>query len=280
MKMPSLAGLMREPLMLFLVVGGLTFLLYNQSIGGAPEIHISVAVQRALINEREAVIGRQLSGREIEALVASYLNEEILFREALARGIHEGDQRTRHRLVDTMRFLLTSEPEAPDESVLRAYFEANPELYMSGAAVSFEHVFFEDSPADWAPVRDALGAGTPPADLGQSFWLGRRLDMYDRSILNDLLGVAFTTELFKATLGEWVGPIISNRGAHLVRIVERHEPAPLAYDLVNNQVRRDWLDAARNQQIAAEIALIREKYNIQIDVRGDEVPERPDGNGN
>ena len=96
---------------------------------------------------------------------------------------------------------------------------------MTPRKVTFEHVFFETNPSEadaWYKL--ARSQGDIPADVGDMFWLGRRMEQYSASQLLTVLGDEFVKQLKDLPLNEWSEPIQSARGAHIVRLEEVHEP--------------------------------------------------------
>src|SRR5207248_607365 len=76
------------------------------------------------------------TGSEEAALIQRYIDNEVLYREALALGLDRGDIIVRRRLVQKMEFLtegLDPLPE-PTDAELQAYLDAHAERYVVGAA--------------------------------------------------------------------------------------------------------------------------------------------------
>ncbi len=68
-----------------------------------------------LVREWTAQTGRAPDAATLEALVEEALDDEVLFREARVRGLHEIDSVVRQRLVQNMRFLESDSPRSDDE---------------------------------------------------------------------------------------------------------------------------------------------------------------------
>ena len=102
---------LKEPLLHFLVAGGVLFGAYAWLNHGAPENSAGVvritASEVAWLKETWArQWQRAPDDRELQGLVADYLREELLAREARAMGLDEGDTIVRRRLAQKMTFLL------------------------------------------------------------------------------------------------------------------------------------------------------------------------------
>jgi hypothetical protein len=66
--------------------------------------------------------GMQLTSEHREALIRREIDEELLYREALARGLDRWDRSIRYRLVQKMRFLKDA-PEGAEEELHREALE-------------------------------------------------------------------------------------------------------------------------------------------------------------
>ncbi len=71
-----------------------------------------------LVERYENVMGRRARPDEVEALVAREVEEEILYREALALGLGEEDRGVQWRLIEKMTFLAERSEETSDRELL------------------------------------------------------------------------------------------------------------------------------------------------------------------
>ena len=142
---------LKDPLIHFLLLGGLLFLLYAWR--GEPEGEDSF---RIVVTEAEVDAARQalalLHGQSPteEQVLATFeprIKDEILYREALALGLGEDDALVRARLTEKMLFLTQDvvEPATPTEGEVGAFFEEDPSRFFVPATVSFEQRFFSPS---------------------------------------------------------------------------------------------------------------------------------------
>jgi hypothetical protein len=231
------------------------------------EIIVTPQLIAALEQDFAWLEGRPPNAAETRALIRNWLDDEILFREALARDMHLTDGKTRERLVDKVRMLWIGNPEAPPEPKLLDYYLQNVELYYTDSKISFEHVYFEQEPGKTDSVLASLRAGVPVA--GDEFWLGKRLERYDESILRATFGGGFFERLATAAEGSWIGPLVSPRGRHFVRVDEVVPPSPLPYADIREQVLEDWMTDFRNRRIAAKIDELEAGYDIHEVARND-----------
>src|SRR5688572_20042349 len=102
-----IAAAAREPLVHFLLLGGLLFAVDRRLHPlAARDDTRAVVVTRAVRAELEKGFtdaqGRAPSNEETEKLVAAWVDEEVLFREGLARELDRNDPRVRERVVSKM----------------------------------------------------------------------------------------------------------------------------------------------------------------------------------
>lgn len=74
-------------------------------VGGPEEIVIGPAELAAARAEGLSLLGRPPAGAELDALLEARVRDEILYREALARGLDREDAGVRRRLVRNLAFL-------------------------------------------------------------------------------------------------------------------------------------------------------------------------------
>src|SRR5919201_631794 len=116
----------REPLAQFALAGGLLFALspVRSNPFARERIIVSADTVRQLVADRELLLGRPMSPDERRALVGGYIDDEILVREAYARGLDREDGAVRRRLLEVMRFVIGDEPPEPTPAQLREFLRA------------------------------------------------------------------------------------------------------------------------------------------------------------
>ena len=130
---PSLKRLLREPLIHFLLIGAVLFALdhYVQPARGvAPsskQIQLSLDDLGQLVMLFQAQWRRQPTVQELNRLVENKVQEEILYREALAMGLDKDDTIVKRRMAQKLQFLAEDMAAArePETAELRSWFEKN-----------------------------------------------------------------------------------------------------------------------------------------------------------
>jgi peptidyl-prolyl cis-trans isomerase C len=258
------ARLLREPLLAFLVMGALLFLAYQVRQSHADEpIVLPAAARAALIADFEKLAGRPATAADVTRIEQEFVANEVLFREALAQGLHLGDGTVRARLVEEMRLRITGPlPEVTDEQLVNHYSE-HLDRYRSEPAASFRHVYFAERPAAPEVLLAQLQSGTVIA--GEPFGRGAEFSRYGQSMLRGLFGQAFTAAVWTAPVGEWTGPLQSQYGWHYVQVSERLPPALLPFEQVRQQVENDLLVDTIDRAVGQHVQDALPRHEVLIE---------------
>lgn len=277
--------LMREPLLHFAIVGALLFGAYAWLNRNEPLA--SDADRTIRITERELTWLADTSARtwqrtpnesEFEALIADYLREELLAREARELELDRDDTVVRRRLAQKMNFILegTARLASPTDAQLRARYEADPARFRTPARSTFRQVFFSTARRGDRAATDALralarlmrrDAAVDAAGLGDASLLPRVLTDSDEQRIAGQFGAEFARTIGTIAPRVWQGPIASEFGLHLVLVSARVEGQPRTFEEVRAELLDEW---QREQEAAARNAyfagLLR-KYDVQATAR-------------
>jgi hypothetical protein len=272
--------LLREPMLHFALAGGLLFGAYAAMPGETlPEeetasVEIGEGEVRWLRDTFTNQWQRPPTQLEVQGLVASYLEEELLSREAQALGLAEGDTIVRRRLAQKLDFIIsdTFTIAEPDESELRRFHEENTAAFTTPPRLSFEQRYFSparrlDAEGDAAAVLHRISASAQFAndlDNGDPLFLEGAFEDLDETTLSNLFGADFAAAVFALEPGAWNGPIPSGYGVHLVKVT-RIEPGRLPdFEDVRDDVLTSWRDMQYRESKAQYLASLREKYGVTI----------------
>jgi hypothetical protein len=264
-------GLLREPLVHFLLGGAAIFLLHGWMAdpGAGPQDRILVSEDRVsmLVRSFERTWMRAPTGPELQGLIDDYVTEEVLYREALALGLDRDDLVVRRRMRQKMEFLNEGLTESdPTEEDLHAFLAAHPERSRIPSRVSFTQVFLNPA-ADDARAADLLAllrAGEDPSSVGDATLLPQGLSGATPSQVAGTFGTAFAEALAEASPGTWSGPIASSFGRHLVR-VDAYEPGRLPrLEEVRDAVEREWAGERRREARERFTDELRQRYDVEV----------------
>src|ERR1041384_7745741 len=117
-----LRRLIREPLLHFLLLGGLLFLAFGHG-GPEPSGDTDIIVTAADIDRISAAFAatwqRAPSDQELKGAIDDYVREEVLYRAGLALGLDKDDSIVRRRIHQKMEFFFEDTVGQPDEAALQ-----------------------------------------------------------------------------------------------------------------------------------------------------------------
>lgn len=247
--------MLREPIVHFVALGALLFAA-NALFAPKGEPPKPATVSTTI------VVPKELSGDDDKK---KWIDEEVLFREGLARGLDKDDPKIKQRVASNMQRVLEGAivlPKATDGE-LRAFFEANAARWATSELYDFTNVFVADSdPKRAAELLAQLTGGADPNGLGDTFSGGRR---YRRRALGDLseaFGPEFVAGFAEQTPGTWAIHR-SRHGLHVIRVDRRTPAEPPSFDAARGEIEMAFDEKRKNERLAAAIAELRRKYVVQ-----------------
>lgn len=274
-------------LLLAAVLFGLHRLVAETPVADDPRV---VVVDRAALEEFVAYRSRNfesgfpaeylasLDDEALDLLIRDFVHEEVLYREALALGMDEGDYVIRRRLVQKVEFITQNLVQASleiSEDEARAFLEANRESYRLEPEITFTHVFYDHERHAEAEA-SALAEGalielqrqqvafSDAGSYGERF--PYHLNYVDRSASTIVshFGQGFAEQVFALAPGEaWHGPLRSNFGQHLV-LISRITPArDPSFEELRDLVMQDAMVERRAQLLAEAIDGIVRGYDVR-----------------
>ena len=265
---------MREPLLHFLLIGLALFLLYGRVSPGDSDSRRIVVSQRQvdeMVNQYQATWTRPPTPAEIRALIDSYVHDEIVYREGLTMGLDRDDAVIKRRVRQKYDLIAQEEERTvPTEADLLAYLRSHPAEFARPAIVSFEQVFFDPAtigPQAVGAAKVALTRGADPTQLGQPSMLPRRVANSSIDLVARDFGDDFAQQIATAPVGQWVGPLTSGVGVHLIRVSTRAAPVVPPLDQVRAAVSREWESDQRTRSGEADYRRARAEYEVIIKAR-------------
>jgi hypothetical protein len=275
---PKFRFITREPLVRFLALGALIFVVAHviarERESAARQIVVDDRIERRLASVNEAQYGVPPNAEALQRLLASYVDDEVLYREALRMGLDRDDEIIRRRLIQKMQFLQHDLASAspPDEPQLRAYYNSHPTLFLSPESVSFEQIFFSaDHGGSAAAQARAQRTRVQLTNEGASH-SGARNDEFPVSIpvepitRDDATGLfgstAIVDALFTTPEGQWSPPVRSGYGWHLVKVSHRQPPNRLPFESVEDQVRADYMTERTRGAEQRELEALRSHFEV------------------
>lgn len=288
--------LLREPLVHFLLIGALLFGLYSFTQAGrttasSKEIRLSLDEVAQLVMLFQSQWRRPPTPEELNRLVENKVQEEVLYREALAMGLDKDDTIVRRRMAQKMRFLAEDVAAAyePTTDELKSWYEQNSARFTQPPRVSFRHLYFAPDRRG-AQVRDdaakalAQLVGQPEdSKLAASLADPFMFQDYYRDRAPEYLGKEFGPQFAQAVVqlppGSWQGPIESGFGWHLVFIDMLIPGRTPDFEEVEPDVKTAWLADQKAQAWEKAYKDMRMKYIVLLPAPPDSAPaQQAEGN--
>lgn len=272
-------SVLREPLVHFLLLGGLLFAYFEWRGGSGPgstRIAITPGVVEHLASGFARTWQRPPSEAELKGLVDEHVKEELAAREAVAMGLDRDDAIIRRRLRQKLEFLVEDEAGTPPtDAELQAWLERHPEAFRAEARLSLRQVYLSRERRGAAAQADAerllarLRAAGPDAAidaLGDPSLLPRELPLGPESEVRRAFGPELAERLAAAPTGAWTGPVESSYGLHLVLVGERAAAERQALAEIRPLVERELLAERRRAQLDALYERLLQKYTVAIEM--------------
>jgi hypothetical protein len=257
----KLAGFYCEPLVHFLAIGAAFFLLWhflgNRVTSQPNRIFITPGHVERLARQWPKTHLRPPTAEELAGLVEQEIDEEVLYREAVAMGLDRDDLVIRRRLAMKMEFLTddVAAVATPTDEQLQAFLSQHPDKFNIESLTTFAQVYINRSQCGEGASAEAERLLTLLNDKAGSDWhtLGDPLPLpneYEAAAEADvarLFGREFPKKLSALPVGRWSGPVESGYGLHLVLVRMRTAGRLPPLNEVRDAVLIEWRAAQRQE---------------------------------
>jgi len=259
------ALLTREPLVHFVILGGLIFAIdaaLHPPKKDERVIVVGKALRQSFIDGFDEDKARTPTDADLQKMIDSWVASEILYREGKAMGVDRGDEMIRDRVAYKLQLLIFDQIKLsqPTEKQLRDWFEANRARFDEPETVGF----YITLPMDEASARIRLAdieAQRESDDMQKSTRaaLARPL-----ASIAPAFGTEFRDGLLALPEGRW-SILRSNDGWNVVRLDSRRPGAPADFEQHRDDVLRMWrADETRKRALEA-VARLKASYSVRIE---------------
>lgn len=272
-----MASLWRQPLVHFIVVGGLFYAAVSALSPPPEDFGATITVDRAalltFIQQRTQIFELDYAAAKLEGMNADeiallkrdYVEEEALYREAKRLGLEQEDYVIRRRMVQKMDYAAASAQSAPafTQAQVAAYYAANAPSYAVADTLYFDHIFTRDA------QRGALLLEKTSAEdftqLGERFAYGSSFEGLTKAETADIFGPEFASALWAREANEsaWQGPIQSTHGIHLVRLRRKVPAAQPPLEDIRRVLESDMRYEAEQDTRLTAIEQIVARYAVR-----------------
>ncbi len=287
-----LRRILREPLAHFVALGALIFAAYLVTHPTAASDERTIVVDREKIltflqyrskafdQQRFSGVLDTMSPKAVRDLVADYVQEEAMYREAKSLKLDEGDYLARRRLVQQLEFVtqgFVADARPPNDAEVAGYYAAHKSDYAAEPSITFTHVFFDRARhgAETLALARAelarLNAAKVPFTQAPAH--GDR-PLYDVNyVQRDASAIAadFGAPMAKALLSltpsadRWQGPFETEYGAELVMVTDIAKGGAPPLDQIRERVRADAAEADKRARVGEAVANIVKSYRVRTE---------------
>ena len=289
----ALSRWLREPLLHFLLLGAALFAAWNYFEpdlapgAAATEIRLTPDDVLAMWTFFNSQWQRAPTAEEFGRMVENKVQEEVLYREAVAMGLDKDDTIVKRRMAQKLQFLAEDVAAAyePGDAELEDWYAANADKFALPGRISFRQLYFSPDERGKQAYADAQAALATLANqsvdtelaagLGDSFMLQNYYaDRTPEQVAKEF-GPVFAQAVFGAATGSWQGPVESGFGWHLVFVDSFVPGRQPAYAEVAPEVKTAWLAQQKVEAWRKAYDAMRAKYTVVLPVLPDSVDGLP-----
>jgi len=212
---------------------------------------------------------RPATDAELKSLIVKKYQDEMLFEEAIAMGLHKEDQMIYERLINKTKYLISNInlTQKPDEKQLQTYYKKHLDNYRKDGKFSFSHLFISidnDKPIEKANkmhilLKETMVDAKDIDKYGDTFD-SNHINNVTKSELIKTFGESFYKQLRELKKHRWSEPIISTLGVHLVFIREHTDGEVKSYDEIKDIVESDFIEDAKKERYENRLKSILKRY--------------------
>ncbi|MAR90594.1 MAG: hypothetical protein SV765_13315 [Pseudomonadota bacterium] len=268
-----MASIIREPLMQFLTLAALVFMLdawLGSSSASAP--HTNQAGTTILLSEQrleqfkadyEQRHGQPPPPETMAQFEQNWVREEILYARGLALGLAEHDPVIRERIIKKTQLLYAGSETAttPEDTVLQQFLSSQAERYELPARYSFNLIPLnpQQHPTQTVPALLAqLNDGRAPESV-----IPLHFEQQAAPAVTARWGPALLGQLEQSQVnGPW-HQVSVRQGPALVRLTDYQPPRLPELNQIRSRLLVDWSRQQRIRAIDERLAQLQSEYEIR-----------------
>ena len=199
---------------------------------------------------------------ELKTIIENFIQNEVLYREALKLNLDSGDIIVKRRLVQKLGFLKQEEGvKIPNDKELKEYFNENKVEFRIPKRLSFNHIFFSKESRTLEEVRRYLVNKNIKSD---PFLLGRNFsDKTIRQIQRDF-GDKFAASLDELTTLKNDLIIESIYGWHIVNVFNIENSYLPEFDSIRDKLLDTYLLVKKDEVLKKYTEELIKSYDVSL----------------
>ncbi len=279
----------KQPLLHFLGLGLLLFLLFELTATTGPDEGKTIVVDREKLLTHLQFRSKSFDTDQFETrldampaeklaeLIEGYVQEEALYRESLSLGLDANDYVIRQRLIQKVEYL-SSGTEQQGRANVEDFYQKHKDNYYVQPTLTFTHIFINRENHESAAaarlaassllnerVRDGTDFSAA-MQFGDRFAFHKNYVNRTENFVASHFGGEFASTVSEAETGQWFGPVESAYGYHLVLISDRREGRTPPLEEIIADVAYDAQQAASRRQTQDAIKDIVQTYTVIKDL--------------
>ena len=199
---------------------------------------------------------------ELKTIIENFIQNEVLYREALKLNLDSGDIIVKRRLVQKLGFLKQEEGvKIPNDKELKEYFNENKVQFRIPKSLSFNHIFFSKESRSLEEVRQYLVNKNIKSD---PFLLGRNFsDKTIRQIQRDF-GDKFAASLDQLTTLKNDLIIESIYGWHIVNVSNIENSYLPEFNSIRDKLLDTYLLVKKDEVLKKYTEELIKSYDVSL----------------
>jgi hypothetical protein len=273
--------LIREPFIHFLLLGAAIFIANRLVPGRADNQPEKIVITQGDITS--IMVGfsrtwqRPPTREELDGLIRDRVREEVYYREAVAMGLDRDDPIIRRRLQQKLQFVTedVGAPAKPTDTELSEYLKTHADAFRVDKRFTFDQVYLDpakhgerlaqDVDNLLTQLRQDRSSDLDLTSLGDTFLLEHRFQGAPTTEIAKQFGDNFAAKLADLPVGQWVGPVQSGYGTHLVFVEEQADGRVPKLAEVREAVRRGWTNARRLESNEKFFDSLLKHYQVEVE---------------
>ncbi|MDB6084478.1 MAG: peptidyl-prolyl cis-trans isomerase [Gammaproteobacteria bacterium] len=263
----ALAGLATAGYALFTARGTATVIVPAEDVATVNAQPIARSDYRASLQALYGAAGAEADAAQRRQALDDLIREELFVQRAKELDVAAFDPEVRAAMVRSVEESAAADAvtRVPDESQLRAYFEANRDRYASEGMMTLRDFVFP--PRRGAAAAEALTHGALPDEVlarfggrdsravkGEEFYFAARIH----------LGEPLFAAARSLPTGGVGGPLGAPEGEHVLFMVENRAPVPLSFERARARIRSDYTQEAIKRLQAQQAEFLRKRANVRV----------------
>lgn len=258
---------MKRRILYFFLIGLFIYIIdIGSNYDESKDIFISDQEIISLVNAWKSQVGRDPTDDEIARIINNLVNEEVLYREAIALGLDKEDRIIKRRLAQKISFLKQeSVIDKPSYEEISRFYDQNKDSYYISPTFTFTHHFFTNENNSLERSNQAILNIKNNKNISSDvFFLGKNFAEINMKGIESNFGVGLEVAFSNPDLNIWTGPYKSPFGHHLLFITSVKDGYYPDIKNIYKELEVDYIQLKRDVAVDNFINKVRSDYSIII----------------